>query len=393
MTDSQLSTAAIVDTLVEVAKKEVERAGVEPARGSGVPADVLIKSLEDVELTAELIDTLIERCRAEGVEIDVGAPEQPAVYETPFSPKALSASITDPVRAYLSAISAVPLMDAETERHWAVVAVNGRQAAETLADRSSEHLSEPERSSLRKAVASGLEARRHLVEANLRLVVSIAKRYRHRGLPFLDLIQEGNAGLVRAVEKFDVERGFRLTTYATWWIRQALSRSVADHSRTIRIPANVFDALNRVLRTQQKMLQDLGREPSHEELAAKMKLPVERVRDILAIDHSTVSFEGRPDEQGLEERVADQSFGSPSQVADRHALIDELRDALADLNDRERTVMTHRFGLDGDRPKSLEELGKRFGVSKERIRQIETKTLSKLRTPLSHRDVQEFLGD
>ncbi len=381
-----------------VVPPQVFDALVEIAHSTGrVPAEALTKAIEHVELTPELIESLVERLRAEGIQVDeeVAAHEVNEDYLTAGSPSGFSGSLADPVRTYLSAIGAVPLLTPEQEQHLGELMHLGAMATVALekAEADDVLLGSEEFAAHEKAVAKGLDARRKLVEANLRLVVSVAKRYRHRGLSFLDLIQEGNAGLMRAVEKFDYSRGFKLSTYATWWIRQAMSRAIADQVRTIRIPVHMFETLNRVLRTQRALLQEHGVEPTVEEVAARVQLTPEKVREVLALDLSVVSLEPTGDEAGLGETLADARVDMPDEVVNRHALSVSLREALAGLGEREQELMRLRFGLDDGQPRSLEEVGKAFGVSRERVRQIETRTLTKLRTPLAAHQTQDFLQD
>jgi len=359
----------------------------------------LIGPLEQVELTPDVIDAIVERLKGEGIalEQEVEVPAEPLVapVDPARGPSGFTGSLTDPVRAYLQAIGSIEMLHADDERELAKV-MSARHLASRRLEEMSRKFPEPtseELISLRADAAKGMAARQRLVEANLRLVVSIAKRYRHRGISFLDLIQEGNAGLVRAVEKFDHTRGFRLSTYATWWIRQAMSRAIADQVRTIRIPAHVYDALGRVLRVQRSMLQEQGREPSIEEIAQRVRLPVKQVQTILAIDRSMVSLDNSDGDSGLGEVMADTKSESPADALNRNALTEILREAVAELSDREREIMRMRFGLDDGQIHNLEEVGNIYGISRERVRQIEAKTLTKLRTPLARNQIEEFLQD
>ncbi|GAA0369778.1 RNA polymerase sigma factor RpoD [Alkalibacterium iburiense] len=273
--------------------------------------------------------------------------------------------INDPVRMYLKEIGRVDLLSAEEEV------------------------------SLAKRIESGDNtAKQELAEANLRLVVSIAKRYVGRGMSFLDLIQEGNMGLMKAVEKFDYEKGFKFSTYATWWIRQAITRAIADQARTIRIPVHMVETINKLVRIQRQLLQDLGREPTPEEIGAEMDLPTEKVRDILKISQEPVSLEtpiGEEDDSHLGDFIEDNDATSPSDNAAYELLKAELEDVLDTLTDREENVLRLRFGLDDGRQRTLEDVGKVFGVTRERIRQIEAKALRKLRHPSRSKQLKDFL--
>ncbi|WP_312709313.1 RNA polymerase sigma factor RpoD [Aciditerrimonas ferrireducens] len=304
----------------------------------------------------------------------------------------------DPVHTYLREIGKVPLLTGQLEVELARRIEAGHQAAERLAalERGEGGASAEERARLAQAVRRGQQAKEALIEANLRLVVSIAKRYRNRGLAFLDLIQEGNLGLMRAVEKFDYTKGFKFSTYATWWIRQAITRALADQGRTIRIPVHMVETINKVVRVQRQLLQELGREPTVEEIAARVEFPAERVREIQRINQDTISLEqpmGEEDDFSLSDLIEDQGAEVPDDAAARVMLHAAVRAALACLPEREREVMELRFGLHDGRMRTLEEVGRAFGVTRERIRQIEAKTLAKLRHPNAAQPLRDFLEE
>jgi RNA polymerase primary sigma factor len=311
----------------------------------------------------------------------------------------------DPVRMYLKEIGKVPLLTAEQE-----VTLAKRIEAGMLADAKLNppdvdeegnlvervEISDNQRASLQAVQRDGELARRQLTEANLRLVVSIAKRYVGRGMALLDLIQEGNLGLIRAVEKFDYTKGFKFSTYATWWIRQAITRSIADQARTIRIPVHMVETMNKVLRVQRQMLQELGREPTVEEIAAKVEMTPDKVREIQRIAQEPVSLEtpvGEEDDSLLGDFVEDPNVIAPATAAARALLSEAIEEALQELNDRERAVVRLRFGLDDGQIRTLEEVGKEFGVTRERIRQIESKTLAKLRHPTRSQRLRDYLEE
>jgi len=302
----------------------------------------------------------------------------------------------DTVHAYLREIGRVSLLSAEIEVVCAKRIELGNEAARqlALADTADEPLSQAELARLRHLVAQGHEAKDLLTEANLRLVVSIAKRYRNRGMAFLDLIQEGNLGLMRAVEKFDYRKGFKFSTYATWWIRQAITRAVADQSRTIRIPVHMVETINKILATQRQLSQEYGREATAEEIAPLVDMTVERVREIQRLSQDTVSLEqpiGDEEDFSLSDLIEDHGAEVPVDVATRAMLNEAVHQALHELTDREQEVVRLRFGLDDGRIRTLEEVGQLFGVTRERVRQIETKTLAKLRQPTMSRSLRDYL--
>ena len=308
-----------------------------------------------------------------------------------------SAPLTsDPVRMYLKEIGKVPLLTARQEVDLAMKIEAGLLAVEEL-DAAAEKgikLDRAEQRRLERLERIGVDAKKQLVEANLRLVVSIAKRYVGRGMLFLDLIQEGNLGLIRAVEKFDYTKGFKFSTYATWWIRQAITRAIADQARTIRIPVHMVETINKLIRIQRQLLQELGREPTPEEIGEKMDMTAERVREILKISQEPVSLEtpiGEEEDSQLGDFIEDGEAVVPPDAASFSMLQEQLAKVLDSLSERERKVIELRFGLDDGHPRTLEEVGREFGVTRERIRQIESKTLCKLRHPSRSSRLKDYL--
>jgi len=309
------------------------------------------------------------------------------------SPEYFNGSAEDPVHTYLKEIGKVPLLSAELEVEMARRIQAGNEAASLLGAHAEAEatggppeqlLSPDEQLREQRVVQRGEQAKEALIEANLRLVVSIAKRYRNRGLAFLDLIQEGNLGLMRAVDKFDYEKGFKFSTYATWWIRQAITRAIADQARTIRIPVHMVETINKVVWAQRQLLQELGREPTPEEVAQRVEFPIERVREIQRLSLDTVSLEqpvGEEDDFSLSDLIEDRSAVVPDDAATRAMLDSAVKAALAFLTEREQDIVRLRFGLEDGKIRTLEEVGKEFGVTRERVRQIESKTLAKLRRP------------
>jgi RNA polymerase primary sigma factor len=309
---------------------------------------------------------------------------------------ALAPLTGDPVRMYLKEIGKVPLLTAAQEIDLAMKIEAGLEATAKLeeAENAGLTLDRPERRRLSRIEAVGIEAKQQLVEANLRLVVSIAKRYVGRGMLFLDLIQEGNLGLIRAVEKFDYTKGFKFSTYATWWIRQAITRAIADQARTIRIPVHMVETINKLIRVQRSLLQELGREPTPEEIGEKMEMTADRVREILKISQEPVSLEtpiGEEEDSQLGDFIEDGEAVVPPEAASFSMLQEQLSKVLDGLSERERKVIELRFGLTDGHPRTLEEVGREFGVTRERIRQIESKTLCKLRHPSRSSKLKDYL--
>lgn len=304
----------------------------------------------------------------------------------------------DPVRMYLKEIGKVSLLTAAEEIDLAMKIEAGVAATEELekAEEEGTQLERRERRRLTRVEQVGLDAKQKLIEANLRLVVSIAKRYVGRGMLFLDLIQEGNLGLIRAVEKFDYTKGFKFSTYATWWIRQAITRAIADQARTIRIPVHMVETINKLVRIQRQLLQTLGREPTPEEIAEEMGLTPERVREIQKISQEPVSLEtpiGEEEDSQLGDFIEDDAAVVPPDAASFSMLQEQLAKTLDGLAERERKVISLRFGLEDGHPRTLEEVGREFGVTRERIRQIESKTLAKLRHPSRSQKLKDYLED
>ena len=381
-------------------------------------ADQINDALEAVDLTSEQIDNIYIHLFNAGVEI-IGISDDnededeldvdPETEEIKVLPKeeeeeakkavvqeidlSVKAPTNDPVRMYLKEIGKVPLLTAKEEVTLAKRIEAGEKAAETL-EREEESLPRDEVRKLRRVERDGMNAKKKLVEANLRLVVSIAKRYVGRGMLFLDLIQEGNLGLIRAVEKFDYRKGFKFSTYATWWIRQAITRAIADQARTIRIPVHMVETINKLIRIQRQLLQELGREPMPEEIADEMGLTPEKVREILKISQEPVSLEtpiGEEEDSQLGDFIEDQEAEVPADAASFSLLQEQLQEVLDTLSERERKVIELRFGLIDGHPRTLEEVGRVFGVTRERIRQIESKTLSKLRHPNRSAKLRDYL--
>ena len=330
-------------------------------------------ALQDVELTLDQIDSIynifadngIDILEGEGVASGVGADAKPDEEIIPKLDLSVKTPTNDPVRMYLKEIGKVPLLTAEEEVSLA-----------------------------KRIERRDMDAKRKLIEANLRLVVSIAKRYVGRGMLFLDLIQEGNLGLIRAVEKFDYRKGYKFSTYATWWIRQAITRAIADQARTIRIPVHMVETINKLIRVQRQLLQDIGREPTPEEIATEMGTTPQKVREILKISQEPVSLEtpiGEEEDSQLGDFIEDQEATIPVDAVSEIMQKEELNHVLDSLTHRERKVIELRFGLKGEHPRTLEEVGQKFGVTRERIRQIEAKTLAKLRAYRDSQRLRDFL--
>ncbi len=370
----------------------------------------------DMQLEAEQFDKILDFLEANNIDVlritdddsddeillDVDDEDEIEVEKIDLSvPDGVS--IEDPVRMYLKEIGKVPLLSAEEEIELAKNMEAGAVAKEKIAilksreeNATEEELAEikEEIKNLQKDLDAGDEAKKRLAEANLRLVVSIAKRYVGRGMLFLDLIQEGNLGLIKAVEKFDYRKGYTFSTYATWWIRQAITRAIADQARTIRIPVHMVETINKLIRVSRQLLQELGREPSPEEIAAEMNMPVERVREILKISQEPVSLEtpiGEEEDSHLGDFIQDDNVPVPADAAAFTLLKEQLEEVLGTLTEREQKVLTLRFGLEDGRARTLEEVGKEFNVTRERIRQIEAKALRKLRHPSRSRKLKDYL--
>ena len=345
--------------------------------GTAIDDEITEKLVIPFVLDADGIDALLERLTDGGISITDkdGNPSSKYVVEAP-KPEELtdeellgsnSAKVNDPVRMYLKEIGVVPLLSNEEEKELAIAVENG-----------------------------DLEAKQRLAEANLRLVVSIAKRYVGRGMQFLDLIQEGNMGLMKAVDKFDYSKGFKFSTYATWWIRQAITRAIADQARTIRIPVHMVETINKLVREQRNLLQELGQDPTPEQIAERMDMTPDKVREILKIAQEPVSLEtpiGEEDDSHLGDFIEDEVIENPVDYTTRVVLREQLDEVLDTLTDREENVLRLRFGLDDGKMRTLEDVGKVFNVTRERIRQIEAKALRKLRHPSRSKQLKDFIED
>ncbi|HVX20165.1 MAG TPA: RNA polymerase sigma factor RpoD [Acidimicrobiales bacterium] len=402
------AAAAAVATAEAVAAEVVaaESAMAEVAAADVVPeADVAPEAKEPLPATTPSRPTLVRNgsgSRSEGSRAaDQGRPKARQGAGGDY----FGGSAEDPVHTYLKEIGKVPLLGAELEVEMARRIEEGNEAAARLAAHAladaegapeGRLMSSDDQFRDRRLVRRGQQAKEALIEANLRLVVSIAKRYRNRGLAFLDLIQEGNLGLMRAVDKFDYTKGFKFSTYATWWIRQAITRAIADQARTIRIPVHMVETINKVVWAQRQLLQELGREPTAEEVAQRVEFPIERVREIQRINQDTVSLEqpvGEEDDFSLSDLIEDRGAVVPDDAATRAMLDQAVKEALAHLTTREQDVVRLRFGLEDGKIRTLEEVGKEFGVTRERVRQIESKTLAKLRRPDAAYLLRDYLEE
>ena len=369
--------------------------------------------LDEMDLESEQMDRIYDSLEALAIEVgtedflsnvddDIEPPmEEIAEIEEEelVDPNTLvdSFNIDDPVRMYLKEIGRVPLLSADEEVVLATAMSAGRAAQERIdeAAENEETIPDEEMAQLKKDIKEGNKAKQKLAEANLRLVVSIAKRYVGRGMLFLDLIQEGNLGLIKAVEKFDYTKGYKFSTYATWWIRQAITRAIADQARTIRIPVHMVETINKVIRVSRQLLQQLGHDPTPEEISAEMGMPVDKVREILKIAQEPVSLEtpiGEEEDSHLGDFIPDEGASEPSEAASFTLLKEQLVDVLSTLTPREEKVLKLRFGIEDGRTRTLEEVGKEFNVTRERIRQIEAKALRKLRHPSRSKKLKDFLN-
>lgn len=347
-------------TKVQAIKKLIDKG----KENNSLTNSELLAELEAVDLTPDEIEKVYETLENQNIEVIDDAPEEEVEQEIELSiPEGIS--IDDPVRMYLKEIGKVPLLKAEEEIELA-----------------------------KKIEDGNIPAKQKLAEANLRLVVSIAKRYVGRGMLFLDLIQEGNLGLIKAVEKFDYRKGYKFSTYATWWIRQAITRAIADQARTIRIPVHMVETINKLIRVSRQLLQELGRDPLAEEISEKMEMPVDKVREIMKIAQEPVSLEtpiGEEEDSHLGDFIPDDDALAPAEAAAFTMLKEQLISVLDTLTPREEKVLRLRFGLDDGRARTLEEVGKEFSVTRERIRQIEAKALRKLRHPSRSKKLKDYL--
>ena len=367
--------------------------------------DEIITKLSTTDIDPDQFDTVLETLEAMGVEVirDANSAEGPQTPEAApeiddidlSMPEGIS--IDDPVRMYLKEIGKVPLLSADEEINIAMRMEKGDEAKQMLEsgiNADGKPLTDEEKKQCQAAIDDGTQAKRLLAEANLRLVVSIAKRYVGRGMLFLDLIQEGNLGLIKAVEKFDYRKGYKFSTYATWWIRQAITRAIADQARTIRIPVHMVETINKLIRVSRQLLQEYGREPTPEEIAKAMGISEAKVREIIKIAQEPVSLEtpiGEEEDSHLGDFIPDDDAPAPAEAASHALMREQLWDVLKTVTPREEKVLRLRFGLDDGNQRTLEEVGREFKVTRERIRQIEAKALRKLRHPSRSKKLKDYL--
>lgn len=380
-------------------KKDIKRELIEKGKKKGVLTFKEISdAFEDIEVTPEEIERLYDIFEKESIELVEDLDKE--LEEIEVSKEELEdlsvpegINIDDHVKMYLKEIGKVNLLTPEKELSLAKRMADGETAKEQL-EEIGEEIDEDTKKQIDLLIADGEKAKKSLAEANLRLVVSIAKRYVGRGMLFLDLIQEGNLGLIKAVDKFDYTKGYKFSTYATWWIRQAITRAIADQARTIRIPVHMIETINKLVRVSRQLVQELGREPTPEELAKELNMPVDKVREISKISQEPVSLEtpiGEEEDSHLGDFIPDEDAPAPSEAASFVLLKEQLGAVLETLSEREAKVLRLRFGLDDGRARTLEEVGKEFDVTRERIRQIEAKALRKLRHPSRSKKLKDFL--
>ena len=380
-------------------KKDSKRELIEKGKKKGVLTFKEISdAFEDIEVTPEEIERLYDIFEKESIELVEDLDKE--LEEIEVSKEELEdlsvpegINIDDHVKMYLKEIGKVNLLTPEEELSLAKRMADGETAKEQL-EEIGEEIDEDTKKQIDLLIADGEKAKKSLAEANLRLVVSIAKRYVGRGMLFLDLIQEGNLGLIKAVDKFDYTKGYKFSTYATWWIRQAITRAIADQARTIRIPVHMVETINKLVRVSRQLVQELGREPTPEELAKELNMPVDKVREISKISQEPVSLEtpiGEEEDSHLGDFIPDEDAPAPSEAASFVLLKEQLGAVLETLSEREAKVLRLRFGLDDGRARTLEEVGKEFDVTRERIRQIEAKALRKLRHPSRSKKLKDFL--
>jgi RNA polymerase primary sigma factor len=387
------------NSLMQEKKKDIKRELIEKGKKKGVLTFKEISdAFEDIEVTPEEIERLYDIFEKESIELVEDLDKE--LEEIEVSKEELEdlsvpegINIDDHVKMYLKEIGKVNLLTPEEELSLAKRMADGETAKEQL-EEIGEEIDEDTKKQIDLLIADGEKAKKSLAEANLRLVVSIAKRYVGRGMLFLDLIQEGNLGLIKAVDKFDYTKGYKFSTYATWWIRQAITRAIADQARTIRIPVHMVETINKLVRVSRQLVQELGREPTPEELAKELNMPVDKVREISKISQEPVSLEtpiGEEEDSHLGDFIPDEDAPAPSEAASFVLLKEQLGAVLETLSEREAKVLRLRFGLDDGRARTLEEVGKEFDVTRERIRQIEAKALRKLRHPSRSKKLKDFL--